>query len=659
MALLFLETPEIPKLTGKYLNFDFYIFDISFTDIEEYQPKEIQEQYLDKIKEKLECVKDRVLLLNLSYCRVVNKSFINTFKNLTIFGLYEVPLKVINNVLNILKDSSLNLKKLSFSLVAKEDPDQSEEKDDKKVTKFSMPSLVSLGLGKFNSSIFMEMFDFSSIRTLKLGKCIINDLPISDTIENLKITSCSKYTKDAIKKVTELKNLKFLKIISCDKSLVSEFMKILSELKSLRKICIKGVMSDEIFINCLLKDNIQEIDFSDNSLVFFDAKYVKAIPCSLYATTAKKLHFDRCTLNPEILNTLRECSKWIEYISLREINFNKYAIKSLEDLIRYSEFRVCDLRFIDDKYITSPIMNSNIDNIIIDYRPNITQKFSKLIELGKAIPMKKDVEIGYINIFPTIEYKNFITLNNSFLKVTKYFKYFRVHYIDTSDSMRANLREIIFPFNFYRHDEEVTDDEKNTEEKTEENTKEKTEENTKEKTEENTKEKTEEKTEANTSDTEESERDIINVIEMYMRIKLPPNRNIIIPPKPDHNTEVKSDYDFTIIIHTKDGSQSKETKIPCHKSVLSSKSEMFRKMFSVQMKENLLNEMVTDNIYYKDFIEYLYTNKLSLNKENIIPLVELAKMHFVKDLEYKIIAYIYKNQVELEKSILEEYDLII
>jgi hypothetical protein len=198
--------------------------------------------------------------------------------------------------------------------------------------------------------------------------------------------------------------------------------------------------------------------------------------------------------------------------------------------------------------------------------------------------------------------------------------------------MRANLREIIFPFNFYRGDDkEIIDCEKNAEEKTE----------------------------ANTSDTEESERDIMSIFEMYMRIKLPPNRNIIIPLKPDQ--EVKSDYDFTIIIRINNKGRIEETRIPCHKSILSSKSEMFRAMFSVQMKENVLNEMVTDNIYYKDFIEYLYTCRIQLNKENIIPLVELARMHFIKDLEYKILAYIHmhKEQMDIERCVLEKYDLLL
>jgi hypothetical protein len=71
--------------------------------------------------------------------------------------------------------------------------------------------------------------------------------------------------------------------------------------------------------------------------------------------------------------------------------------------------------------------------------------------------------------------------------------------------------------------------------------------------------------------------------------------------------------------------------------------------------------MVTDNIYYKDFIQYLYTYRVNLNKENIIPLVELARMHFIKDLEYKILAYIHmhKEQMDIERCVLEKYDLLL
>jgi hypothetical protein len=248
------------------------------------------------------------------------------------------------------------------------------------------------------------------------------------------------------------------------------------------------------------------------------------------------------------------------------------------------------------------------------------QKFSKLIESGKAIPMK-DVEVSFMQSFPTQESDKGIALDSRILRGMQYHKYFPVYYIDTPKSMKGNLKEIVFAEDLRNNPILNGINSSGIDVKT----------------------------------------SFMTMNNTCMRIKLPPNRHINISPKPDYVTEIKSDYDFTIIIRTSNEGRTEETRIPCHKSILSSKSEMFRTMFSVQMKENILNEMVTDNIYYKDFIEYLYTYKLSLNKENIIPLIELARMHFIKDLEYKIIAYVYKHkdQMDIEDWILKEYDLTI
>jgi hypothetical protein len=618
MALLIFEDPNIPKLTGEYLNFDFYMLDITFTSYQE----DYQEQFIDKAKRELDLIKDKVTFLNLRCYRVVKKSFIDIFKNLTKLGLYNISFKAINSVLNTLKDNSINLKKLSIFLAFQEDkyPKRSDHKQ-KQVTKFSLPSLVSLSLGRFSSTTFMEVFDFSNIRTLKLKECFLYDLPISDTIEDLEITSCNKYTSSTLNKILMLKNLKSLKLKSCS-LFFSEFLMVLYRIKSLRKISLSDYIDVDAFITCLLKDGIQEIDFSNSSLICDnDAKSIRAISCALCTTTAKKLHLNRCTLNSTMLNILRENSRWIEYISLREIlAINSNAAKAFEDLIKHAEFRVCDLRFIDESYISSPITQSNIDNILIDYRCSMMQKFSKLIESGKAIPMK-DVEVSLMQSFPTLESDKGIMLDPGILRGMQYHKYFPVYYIDSSDNMKANLREIVIAKDL-RGNPILSG--------------------------------------INSSGTD-VKASFTTMNNTCIRIKLPPNRHINISPKPDYVTEIKSDYDFTIIIRIDNEGRTEETRIPCHKSILSSKSEMFRSMFSSQMKENMLNEMVTDNIYYKDFIQYLYTYRVNLNKENIIPLIELARMHFIKDLEYKILGYIHmhKEQMDIERCVLEKYDLLL
>jgi hypothetical protein len=616
MSLLIFEDPrKISDFSEDYINFDFYMLDINFNNYLDYE----QEKLIDRAKRKLDLIRDKVTFLTLRYYEVVNKSFIDMFRNLTELRLYEVTLEVANDVLKTLKDNKISIKKLSISL---EEDQTDEDIGDKQVKKFSMPSLVYLNLGRFSSSKFMEMFDFSNIRTLKLKECSLYDLPISNTIEKLEISSCIKCTIYTFYMIALFKNLKSLTLRYYSAFPISEFLMFFYTLKSLKKIAFSICMGVDTLVACLLKDGIQEINFSDCSLICnSDDKSIKAISCALCGTTAKKLHLNRCTLNSTMINVLRDNSSSIEYISLREISVNdRDAIKSLETLIRYSEFRVCDLRFINENYITSPITYSNIDNIIIDCRPDIIQKFSGLIEIGKAIPMKKDAEAIFTRSFPNPKSnKKGITLD-PIIKLLKYDRLFPVCYINTPDNMEANLREMVVIRDLSQY-----------------------------------------RTLDRLKDFNSMQIAALTVAEgMFMHVKLPPDRHIIIPPKPDHNIEIKSDYDFTIFIRINNKGRIEETKIPCHKSVLSSKSEMFRKMFSVQMKENLLNEMVTDNIYYKDFIEYLYTNKLSLNKDNIIPLVELARMHFIKDLEYKIIAYIYKHkdQIDIEDETLEKYNLI-
>jgi hypothetical protein len=628
MALLAFQGSTIPKLTEKYLSFDFYILDI-YCDSRMRNQGEI----LDDVKREIDSVKDRVLFLKLRCYRSGVESFISNFRNLSKLSLYNVSLKAINSVLDALRNSNMSLKHLSISLSFKEGDGYlllEHEQERSRITKFSRPSLISLRLTRFTSSTIIKMFDFSHIRTLKLIDCSLNDLPISDSIEELEIERCYSYAVGTMHKISLLKNLKSLKLNDYNKFLISEFIKVFLKLESLRRIRLSVFITIEAIITCLLKDNIHEVDFSGREIICYnDARSIRAMSCALCATTAKKLHLNDCTLNITMINVLRENSRWIEYISLRCIFIiddndddpdGSKARKAFKDLIEYSEFRVCDIRLIKEEFVTSPITRSNIGKIIIDSRSGIVQKFSKLIELGKAIPMKSDLEVSF-----TRSFRDRLSERDTMLDVNTlsefYAKYFPVYYIDTSDNMKANLREIVVIRDMT---EDVALDISNP----------------------------------------LDNRQIINLnMEdgLCIHIKPPPDRHIIIPPETDHTTEFTSDYDFTIIIRTHNKSLAEEIRIPCHKSVLSSKSEMFRAMFNIQMKESLLNEMTTDNIYYKDFIEYLYTRKISLNKENILPLIELARMHFIKDLEYKILAFIYrhKDELHIENWILEKYDLII
>jgi hypothetical protein len=611
MALLVFESSTIPELTEEYLSFDFYMLDISCHSKEKCQEK------LLNIKRELDSVKDKVIFLKLRCYRVEEECFIHTFKNLVKLSLYNVSLKVVSSVLNTLNESSINLKHLSISL-----QEEQTDNEQKKVTKFKHPSLTSLRLAKFDTSTIMEMFDFSNVRTLKLIDCSLRDLPISDAIEELEIEQCDKSID--IHKILMLKNLKSLRFSVHRLFPISEFVKVFLKVESLRRISLSSFISTETIVGCLLKDNIQEIDLSDTKIICEDdPRSIRAISCALCATTAKKLHLNECTLNSLMLNVLRENSRCIEYISLRKIfiidnNNSNESRKAFEELIKHAWFRVCDLRYIEEEYITSPILHSNIGKIIIDSRCSIVQKFSKLIESGKAISINKDIKV-----IRTLSFQDRLCDRNPILDINNldklYVKYFPIYYIDAPDNMKANLREILT----------IRDTKRNIV--------------------------------LNTTLPSGKRKRIYLFVEdnLCIHTKLPSNRQIIIPHNSDHIMEINSGYDFTIIIHTKDGEHVKETRIPCHKSILSSRSEMFRTMFNVQMKENLLNEMTTDNIYYKDFIEYLYTHKVCLNEENIFPLIDLARMHFVKDLEYKIIGYVHRKKMNIESWILEKYDLTI
>jgi hypothetical protein len=623
MALLIFQSSNIPKLTEEYLSFEFYMLDISCNF------KKHQEQLLDDVKREIDPVKDRVLSLKLRYYRAGGESFISIFKYLIKLSLCDVSLKAVNSVLNALSNSGVNLSHLSISL----DPgyeylEQSRHEQGGQIAKFSQPLLISLRLCRFVSSTIIEMFDFSNISFLKLIDCFLYDLPTSDTIEELEIEGCDKCTENAIYKILMLRNLRSLRLSANKMHSISKFIEVFLKLGSLRRISLSASMTIDDIIACLLKDGIQEIDFSGVRLICYDdASSIRDMSCALCATTAKKLHLNGCTLNTTMINVLKDNSRQIEYISLREIlivndvndgNTMK-AFEAFKDLIEHAEFRVCDLRFIKEEYITSPITCSNIDKIIIDSRRDIMQKFSTLIESGKAIPIKTDVEVSFMRSFRECLYKRNTTLDVDILNKF-YEKYFPVYYIDTTRSMEADLEEIIVISDVTEDDIALGI--------------------------------------VNPLDNQQ----MINLSmedNLCIRIKLPSNRRIFIDPKPDQ--EVRSNYDFTIVIRNDNKGQIEETRILCHKSILSSESEMFRAMFSVQMKENILNEMVTDNIYYKDFIQYLYTYRVNLNKENIIPLVELARMHFIKDLEYKILAYIHmhKEQMDIERCVLEKYDLLL
>jgi hypothetical protein len=359
---------------------------------------------------------------------------------------------------------------------------------------------------------------------------------------------------------------------------------------------------------------------------------MRIISCALCGTVVKKLHLNRCILNSAIINALKENSRWIEYVSLREVCLTDHEVrKAFEDLIEHAEFRVCDLRGLDKDYLcmsNSLFLHSSIGKIIIDSKSMVKQKFSRLIESGKAVPVTTRVEADFIGINGRSSSNVSKTaFDIRYLKRFHmyYHDYFPVYYtsipenISFRDEMKIRLENFIIfrsspdsevlgylPFPYNRKTLITT-----------------------------------------------------NVIEYGLRahIKFPRARHTLISPVPYIDMNTIGDYDFAIVIHTKDekGLTAVE-RIPCHRSVLSSRSEMFKTMFNVPMKENNLQEMITDNKHYKDFVKYLYTYEVSLNEENFLPLLDLAKMHFIKDLEYKIQAFIYRNSIDVDQETLEKYE---
>ena len=91
--------------------------------------------------------------------------------------------------------------------------------------------------------------------------------------------------------------------------------------------------------------------------------------------------------------------------------------------------------------------------------------------------------------------------------------------------------------------------------------------------------------------------------------------------------------DVVLIVHSKDG--SKTERIPAHKLILISGSDCFKAMFTGDLatvsKEQDIHEV--EPIGMRSLLTYLYTDKIELNEENILPTYQAAKMYSVPLLE--------------------------
>jgi hypothetical protein len=641
IALLRFETTSIPRLTD-YLGFDFYGLDIRYTENSE-------DKCLSEIAMELDSVRDKVLLLKLKYCNmsIAKERFIGAFKNLIDLRLYRIPFEDAKKVLSILSYSNIKLRHLTISFDKSNNAKFFHNQTNYKqmdMPRFSLPSLVSLSLSYFSSSMF-AMFDFSNIKTLRLKYCILHDLPVSNAIEELEIICPKHTTENAFYGILKLNSLKSLALRFLNLFLKPSLTEIIRKLRPLKKLDLSySHLNIEVLISCLLKD-IQEIDFSGNNVTLSsedvgDSKFMRTISYALCGTVVKKLHLNECMLDSAIVKVLRESSKWIEYISLREVYFIDHnAGKAFEDLIEHAEFRVCDLRGSYKDYLSplsslsssnSSFSHSSIGKIIIDSKRKVKQKFDELISSGKVIPVITRVEASFIGLPrgspPGVSNVAFDVKHLKRFHIY-YHDYFPVYYTSMPENMsfRDEMKVRLGDFVIFRNapDNKIL---------------------------------------GYLPFPHNRETLIrIDVIQYgsYAHIKFPPDRHTLIPPVPYIDMKAIGDYDFAIVIYTKSkkGIQTIE-RIPCHRSVLSSRSEMFKTMFSVPMKESTLQEMVTDNKHYKDFIKYLYTREISLNEENFLPLLDLAKMHFIEDLECKIRVFIYRNSIDIDQEILERYDLI-
>lgn len=97
-----------------------------------------------------------------------------------------------------------------------------------------------------------------------------------------------------------------------------------------------------------------------------------------------------------------------------------------------------------------------------------------------------------------------------------------------------------------------------------------------------------------------------------------------------------------------------DSLINAHRNVLVSRSEYFRAMFTGGMREN--NEKVVsipdvDSTTFREILEFLYTGKIEINHNNIVPIITAAEHFQITDL--KDVCYSSFDKVASEQNILQ------